>query len=122
MIAQIIKSKYVLEYIEKTRFGFDDRTLATLIFQLVRGQDNVHSALLKLAEQTRDSKLRKEIHERISRDKELIRVFEENKSNCFYELLADEETDEFSEGQLLGHFLHWIMLFHTASSMVLTSA
>lgn len=85
-ITGIIPSEDVRKYIRKTGHEFTDEEKATILYNLDLGMERMHSLLERLADETEDTALKRQIMERIDFDRKGLDLFEHDTDGCFYEV------------------------------------
>lgn len=103
MINEIIKSKTVREYIEKTGWHFSDKDIATIIYNSGFLNPEESHYYMNIVNETEDMDLVGEIAERVSYKGMAYQRFTKNDGDCFY------ETREWIPGErdaddVTGHF------------------
>lgn len=84
---EIFPSKNYRRFIQSQVIEFSDWDKATLIYnQRIALYDEKNRALLEIQKNTSDGILKKQIEERVSRDKMYYKKFKENDGNAFYRL------------------------------------
>ena len=101
---ELIRSKYMQDYIEKTGFRFADTDLATIIYHSNVSVTEKHRMWQAIADRTSNLDLRQQIAERIAYDNMCYDRFVSNDGSCFYETCAAEATEYWDLDDVTGHF------------------
>ena len=104
LVKEYVESKTLRYYMEGVGLNFSDSELATIIFNSGRPVQTIHHALEEVAEGTEDQLLKEQIRQRIAYDLRCLELFEANDGSCFYQLNANADTDEWTRGEVIGHF------------------
>ena len=114
VMLELIKSKYVREYVEKTGFKLSDMDFATIAYHSDLSIPEKHSKLREISNKTQDMQLKKQIEERLAFDEKSLRQFAENDGTCFYEVSA-RTTPEINAGvDTKGYFSSFEMAMECA--------
>ena len=101
---ELIKSKDVREYIEKTGFKFSDADLATIVYQSGLPIPKIHEKLCEIHKRTQDTVLKQQIEERITYDELCLNKISANDGACFYKLIEWKGIEFFYLDDSLGYF------------------
>lgn len=103
-VLNYIKSKDVRAHIQRTGLQFSDSQIGTLIFHSGMPYHELHRALKKLAEETADQELRRQIGERIAYDERCWEIFISNDGSFFFEVCVDGDSKDRAYSETIGHF------------------
>lgn len=92
-IDEYIKSPEVKNLIKAERYVFSDADKATIIYNSGVSLKKRYKELKKLADETSDEKLKKQIMERIDHDVNALRQFDQSLGGFVFQLLVKEDGD-----------------------------
>lgn len=97
MYEELIPSRTVREYAEKTGHVFSDVDIAAIVYHQAGGERT--PALRKLAAQTEDTTLREQIQERLAYEAQLWERFEHNDGSFFYAVKMTGGTGRYTSAK-----------------------